>query len=240
MYREVLAKAAAGPGAIDHAVGHACSPGQVVLQLKAPGAYKTILHPNAVRLIIAHIEPRAGEARSFGVLVRANAAQSIGDAKAPALTTQSGELNLLSGPAPIAPASAEKPYFYRARVAAAAQSNDPAMKIRLLQGAAGIAPRADDVKLQLFDAAYRAKRYQTAVSAIYPLISRNGANIQEQEPQRPGDQPAESPNEDRFLAEQFLRVTGQAALTGLTLGIAAAVLMLLKPALLVARKREAS
>ena len=105
---------------------------------------------------------------------RVAAAKSLGESKATPLATNCAELNLFSGPSPIPPASAEKPYFYHARVAAAAQSSDPAAKIRLLQGAAAIAPDNDHPKLALFDEAYRAKRYQTAIAAIYPLLSRGG------------------------------------------------------------------
>lgn len=105
---------------------------------------------------------------------RAAAARFLGESKAAPLATASAELNLLSGPSPIPAAGAEQPYFYYARVAAAAQSSDPAVKIRLLEGAISIAPNADDQKLALFEEAYRAKHYQAAIAAIHPLISRNG------------------------------------------------------------------
>src|SRR5260370_33424893 len=99
---------------------------------------------------------------------------SLGESKAPVLGTARVELNLLSGTAPIPPASAEKPYFYRAKVAAASQSNDLAVRIRLLQGAASIEPNVEDIKLQLFDADYRAKRYRTAIAALMPVTGRSG------------------------------------------------------------------
>jgi len=137
--------------------------------------------------------------------VRANAARAIGESKAGALTTASAELNLLSSTAPIPAASAEKPYFYRARITAAAQSSDLAAKIRLLQGAVSIVPGADETKLQLFDAAYRAKRYQTAVAALYPLLARGGIVVPE-EPQPGGgsDQMSEDQSANHYLADQFV------------------------------------
>ena len=114
---------------------------------------------------------------------RADAARFLSESKATPLTTNSAELNLLSGPSPIPPSSAEKPYFYYARLAAAAQSSDSAAKIRLLQGAAAIEQEKDHPKLALFDEAYRAKRYQAAIAAIYPLLSR--VAIQEEQFENP-------------------------------------------------------
>jgi hypothetical protein len=114
---------------------------------------------------------------------RADAARFLGESNATPLTTNCAELNLLSGPSPIPPASAEKPYFYHARSAAAAQSSDSAAKIRLLQGAVAIGPENDQPKLALFEEAYRAKRYQTAIAAIYPLLSRNVVPAEQQEEQ---------------------------------------------------------
>jgi hypothetical protein len=116
----------------------------------------------------------AAESNDAKYETRVAAARILGESKAAELTTNCAELNLLSGPSPIPPASAEKPYFYYARLAAAAQSSDSAVKLRLLQGAAAIEPENDQPKLALFDEAYRAKRYQTAIAAIYPLLSRGG------------------------------------------------------------------
>ncbi len=135
--------------------------------------------------------------------VRANVARAIGESKAPALTTASAELNLLSSTSPLTAASVEKPYFYRARVEAAAQSSDVAAKIRLLQGAASIVPGADETKLQLFDAAYRAKRYQTAVAALNPLLAGGGIVVPE-DPQPGGGSDLEDQSENHYLADQFV------------------------------------
>jgi len=139
--------------------------------------------------------------------VRATAARFLSDAKAPVLTTASVELNLLSDPSPIPPASAEKPYFYRARVTAAAQSADLPTKIRLLQGAAAIDPNSPDTKLALFDAAYRAKRYQTAIGAVYPMLLSGGLTVPpEPEPSTAG-QFNEEQTDNQYIADQFLSET---------------------------------
>jgi tetratricopeptide (TPR) repeat protein len=127
---------------------------------------------------------------------RADAARFLGESKATQLATSSAELNLLSGPSPIPAASAEKPYFYYARLAAAAQSSDRAVKIRLLEGAASVAPDADDPKIALFEEAYRAKRYQTAVAAIHPLLSRNGLMVP--------PEPMEEQTENTYYSVQFM------------------------------------
>jgi len=127
---------------------------------------------------------------------RAAAARFLGESKATPLTTNCAELNLLSGPRPIPAAGAEKPYFYYARLAAAAQSSDSAVKIRLLQGAASIDPESDPAKLALFDEAYRAKRYPAAIGAVYPLLSRSGINI-------PAEQQEEQ-FENPYYSIQFL------------------------------------
>ncbi|HME09598.1 MAG TPA: hypothetical protein VKG25_21245, partial [Bryobacteraceae bacterium] len=97
--------------------------------------------------------------------VRVDAARH---SKASGLQTNSAELNLLSTAA-IAPANAEKPYAYASRIDAAAQAPDPAVKLRLLQGAVAIDPNHTEDKIQIFRIAYAAKRYETAVAALYPL-----------------------------------------------------------------------
>ena len=97
--------------------------------------------------------------------VRVDAARH---SKANPLRTNSAELNLLSTAA-IVPAGAEKPYFYVARIDAAAEASDPAIKLRLLRGAVAIDPSHAEDKIQIFSIAYAAKRYQTAVAALHPL-----------------------------------------------------------------------
>jgi len=129
---------------------------------------------------------------------RVEAARFLGESKASPLATNCAELNLLSGPSPIPPSSAEKPYFYHARLAAAL-SADSAAKMRLLQSAAAIAPENDWPKLELFNEAYRAKRYQTAVAAIFPLLTRGGIVV----PTEQQDQQAEQ-FDSSYYSTQFL------------------------------------
>lgn len=135
---------------------------------------------------------------------RADAAKFLGESKAAPLTTGSVELNLLSAAGPISAASAEKPYFLRARLAAAAQSSDAAAKIRLLEGAAAIAPESDNPKLALFEEAYRAKRYRTAIASLYPLIRGSSINIPQEQPETVGQDSNASRYENRYGAETFL------------------------------------
>jgi tetratricopeptide (TPR) repeat protein len=134
---------------------------------------------------------------------RVAAARFLGESKAvPALTTASAELNLLSDPSPIPATSAEKPYFYYARLAAAVQSSDPAVKVRLLEGAVSIDPNADEPKLSLFDLAYGAKRYQTAISTLHPLILRGGMNISSAQNGEGADE--ENQYQNQYYTQQFL------------------------------------
>ena len=134
---------------------------------------------------------------------RVAAARSLGESKAvPALTTASAELNLLSGSAPIAPASAEKPYVYYARLAAAAQTSDTSAKIRLLEGAIAIDPSGDEPKIALFDLAYAAKRYQTAISTLHPMILRGGMNVSGE--QNPAGADVENQYQNQYYTQQFL------------------------------------
>jgi tetratricopeptide (TPR) repeat protein len=134
---------------------------------------------------------------------RVAAARFLGESKAvPALTTASVELNLLSDPSQIPATSAEKPYFYYARLAAAVQSSDAAVKIRLLEGAVSIDPNADEPKLSLFDLAYGAKRYQTAISTLHPMILRGGMNISGE--QNPAGADEENQYQNQYYTQQFL------------------------------------
>ena len=135
---------------------------------------------------------------------RAAAARFLGESKATELATGAAELNLLSGQAPIPAASAEKPYFYYARLAAAAQSSDAAIKLRLLEGAAAIDPDSDDPKLMVFSEAYRAKRYQSAIAAVYPLILRGGITVPVEQQEKLLALGGEDQYQNRYYAEQFL------------------------------------
>ncbi|HEV8041807.1 MAG TPA: hypothetical protein VGP62_23215, partial [Bryobacteraceae bacterium] len=139
---------------------------------------------------------------------RVAAARSLGESKAvPAVTTASAELSLLSGSTPIAPANAEKPYVYYARLAAAAQTSDTSAKIRLLEGAISIDPNAEEPKIALFDLAYAAKRYQTAISTLHPMILRGGMNISGE--QNPAGADVENQYQNQYYTQQFLGAAPQ-------------------------------
>ena len=75
----------------------------------------------------------------------------------------SGELDLLASNTPISAAAAEKPYFYHARVKAAAQTNDSASRIRLLRGAVVIDPVPTAARVDLFRALFQANQFEQAV-----------------------------------------------------------------------------
>ncbi len=104
------------------------------------------------------------------------------------LQTNSAELNLLSAAA-IAPVNAEKPYVYAARIDAAAEAVDPAIKLRLLREAVAIDPNHAEDKIQIFRIAYAAKRYQTAVSALYPLHDAVRGLIENSDPEEGYERP---------------------------------------------------
>jgi Tfp pilus assembly protein PilF len=87
--------------------------------------------------------------------------------------TGSAELDLLAG-GTIAPAAAEQPFFYYARVKAAETAGDSATRIRLLRGAIAIEPEAGAARLPLVRAALAGGRYQLALSAMEPLLESGG------------------------------------------------------------------
>ena len=143
---------------------------------------------------------------------RSSAARALGEAKAGPLTGTSAELILLAS-GTNAPADAEKPYFYDARMAAAKQTSDAAVRMRLLSGAAAIRPDAWEPKRDLFRAAFDAKRYQTAIAALSPLLADRPftqALQQEAPPEQSSEGNAASDDEagGRWYADQFLSGLG--------------------------------
>lgn len=95
----------------------------------------------------------------------------------PAMKTGSAELDLLAS-GTIAPAAAEQPFFYHARMKAAQTTADP---IRLLMGALAIDPNAIEARLALFRAALAGGNYQTALSSMEPVrdLSETGLDPRE-------------------------------------------------------------
>ena len=102
-------------------------------------------------------------------VARAGAAAAMRRLGGAAMTSGSGELDLLASSAPLGEAAVNKAYWYRARVEAAAGSKDPAVRIRLLQAALATEPQHNDARLSLFRAALEARRYNTAIASVASL-----------------------------------------------------------------------
>ncbi len=82
----------------------------------------------------------------------------------------SGELNLLAEARPIAPASADKFYFYEARIKAAESASDASTKIQLLNHCITDFPRRDAARVPLFEATASVQSYPYAISVLEPLF----------------------------------------------------------------------
>ncbi|HEY2381759.1 MAG TPA: hypothetical protein VGK48_11330 [Terriglobia bacterium] len=115
--------------------------------------------------------------------IRTQAAQEQAkNGTAPADSTGSRELDVLSNRTPRTAANTDAPFFFAARLAAAEQSNDPNVKVQLLLNA--IAERPDDMTVQrsLFSAAMAARQYRVALavdSARYPQDPEMAAGVAE-------------------------------------------------------------
>ena len=127
------------------------------------------------RLELAKIQPAAAAenlqrvvmSRQASYDIRAQAArEQAKTGPSQAASTGSRELDLLSGRIRITPDAADAPYFFPARIAAAEQSTDAALRVRLLLGA--IAERPDDstVRKRLFLAALESRQYHVALAAF--------------------------------------------------------------------------
>lgn len=86
----------------------------------------------------------------------------------------SSELDLLSGGVVPDPKAAAQPYFYFARVAAAAGPVAPKTRAALLEDSIALNPDASQTRLKLFGAAMAAGDPQLAVSSMMPLFVNNG------------------------------------------------------------------
>jgi predicted Zn-dependent protease len=83
----------------------------------------------------------------------------------------SGELNLLAdAPANITPATADKFYFYEARIRAAQNTYDAQTKIQLLTHCIVDFPRRDDARIPLFLAATTVQSDEFALGVMEPLF----------------------------------------------------------------------
>ena len=133
------------------------------------------------RLHLAQEQIAAGqdapEARSLATAVATDAQATYADrlAAAAILTGSgpdlgSGELDVIAH----GTGSADKPYFFIARLSAAKKSTDVALSARLLQSALADAPDRDAARLPLFYALIALKQDRLAISAIEPFL-RNGS-----------------------------------------------------------------
>jgi hypothetical protein len=83
----------------------------------------------------------------------------------------SGELNLLAaGKSTITATSADKFYYYEARMRAAESTADPQVKIQLLSHCVIDFPRRESARVPLFEAATSAKSDNYALAIIEPLF----------------------------------------------------------------------
>jgi len=118
----------------------------------------------------------ASEARTLATAVATDAQAAYTDrlAAAAILTASgpelgSGELDVIAH----GPGSADKPYFFTARLSAAKNATDTAFSARLLQSALADAPGRDAARLPLFYALTALRQDRLAISVIEPLL-RNG------------------------------------------------------------------
>ncbi len=117
----------------------------------------------------------------------------------PSTKAGSAELDLLASGS-IAPAAAEQPFFYYARLRAAETATDAAVRIRLLAGALAIEPGANDARLAVFRAALAGGSYQVALSSMEPMLESIRYILNR--PDR------EEEMELRYFGEQLLASTG--------------------------------
>jgi thioredoxin-like negative regulator of GroEL len=80
-------------------------------------------------------------------------------------STGTRELDLLSGRIRLTPEAADAPYFFAARIAAAAQTVDPNVRVRLLLGAIAERPEDTPLRERLLAAALEAREYHVALAA---------------------------------------------------------------------------
>ncbi len=89
------------------------------------------------------------------------------------INLSSQELNLLAGlPDGITSATADRPFFYEARIRAARASTDSKVKTQLLRSIFFDNPNQDDARIPLFEAAVAAKADQLALGVLEPLLQR--------------------------------------------------------------------
>jgi tetratricopeptide (TPR) repeat protein len=96
--------------------------------------------------------------------VRTQAAREQAKTGAGGGTTGTREMDLLSNRVALTADSADAPFFFAARIAAAEQVSDPAVKVRLLSGAISERPADSTVRRNLFSAALASRQYRVALA----------------------------------------------------------------------------
>jgi hypothetical protein len=118
------------------------------------------------------------------------------------LGSDSAELDLLAAGGPIEPGAAQQPFFYQARVEAAAAATEAGQRLQLLLGALALEPQADAVRPGLLQAAVGAGQPQLAVAVAEPLLGNTGLArlLQRAEPPQPQGGAGQDQMVETFLA----------------------------------------
>jgi Tfp pilus assembly protein PilF len=133
--------------------------------------------------------------------MRTQAARSPGVSGGFRLGSNSAELELLAAGGTIEPNAAQQPFFYQARVEAAAAATEVDEKLQLLLGALALEPQADAVRPALLHAAVGAGQPQLAVAVVEPLFENTAlvGLLKRRAPLETQDE-----NREERLAETFL------------------------------------
>ena len=118
--------------------------------------------------------------------VRVQAAETLG-AVSVRKNLGSAELDLLAGGVKeITPAAADCTFFYDARLAAAKNSADASVKMRILTGALADTPTREDARLPFFRAAESLRMDEAALASIEQLL--RGQRLRQIVPRNPADE----------------------------------------------------
>lgn len=135
---------------------------------------------------------------------RVAAAQALGRTGARAMNAGSSELQRLATSQVLSPSEAEQPFFYYARLRAAESSTDPAVRLRLLQGAIALQPEAAEPRLALLPAVLAMKRYHLAVAAMEPLLQGSGLEYQLQRSEAIDEEGEPEESYEWYIGQNFL------------------------------------
>ncbi len=123
--------------------------------------------PSVARVSLASIA--SGAQSSYDLRVQA-AVSLVGQ---PHSDLGSAELNLLSSPpGAVTATSADKFYFYEARIMAAQNISDPHLRLQLLTHCIADFPHREEARLPLFRAAAATQSNEFAITVLQPLLQR--------------------------------------------------------------------